>query len=122
MGGSSAYTASVNLTAKTFLDTVVVIQVNLAVTLVELNLLFLARIDYVRIVAICLFRGFLLAIYRHMVPTNSMQAIMTSPARWRVFSLDLGSYPKQNAALDSYYLIIIDALEIKGDDIQLIYS
>ena len=30
-----------------------------AVTLVELNLLFLARIDYVRIVAICLFRGFL---------------------------------------------------------------
>ena len=35
LGGSSAYTASVNSTAKTFLDMVVVSQVNLAVTLVE---------------------------------------------------------------------------------------
>ena len=35
LGGSSAYTASVNSTAKTFLDMVVVSQVSLAVTLVE---------------------------------------------------------------------------------------
>ena len=63
-GGSSAYTASVNSTAKTFPDTVVR-QVSLAVTLVEFFFFsFLARIDYgtrhlwLWIVAICLFRDF----------------------------------------------------------------
>ena len=63
-GGSSAYTASVNSTAKTFPDTVVR-QVSLAVTLVESFFFsFLARIDYgtrhlwLWIVAICLFRDF----------------------------------------------------------------